>query len=29
MPEIIRCQTRYLAPEVFDALRADYVAITT
>jgi transposase len=29
MPEIIRCQKRYLAREVFTALRADYAAITT
>ena len=29
MPEIIRCQRRYLAREVFTALRADYAAITT
>lgn len=29
MPEIIRCQKRYLAREVFAALRADYAAITT
>lgn len=29
MPEIIRCQKRYLAREVFSALRADYAAITT
>ncbi len=28
MPEIIRCQKRYLAREVFTALRADYAAIT-
>jgi len=26
---IIRCQKRYLAREVFTALRADYAAITT
>lgn len=29
MPEIIRCQKRYLARKVFTALRADYAAITT
>jgi transposase len=29
MPEIIRCQKRYLAREVFTTLRADYAAITT
>jgi len=29
MPEIIRCQKRYLAREVFTALRADYAVITT
>lgn len=29
MPEIIRCQKRYLAREVFTAIRADYAAITT
>ncbi|WP_375502157.1 IS110 family transposase [uncultured Jatrophihabitans sp.] len=29
MPDIIRCQKRYLAREVFTALRADYAAITT
>lgn len=29
MPEIIRCQKRYLAREVFTALRADYTALTT
>lgn len=29
MPEIIRCQKRYLAREVFTALRADYAATTT
>lgn len=29
MPEIIRCLKRYLAREVFVALRADYAAITT
>jgi transposase len=29
MPEIIRCLKRYLAREVFIALRADYAAITT
>jgi transposase len=29
MPEIIRCQKRYLAREVFTALRTDYAAITT
>lgn len=29
MPEIIRCQKRYLAREVFTALRSDYAAITT
>lgn len=29
MPEIIRCQKRYLAREVFTALRADYANITT
>lgn len=28
-PEIIRCQKRYLAREVFTALRADYRALTT
>ena len=28
MPEIIRCQKRYLAREVFTALRADYTKIT-
>ncbi len=28
-PEIIGCQKRYLAREVFSALRADYAAITT
>lgn len=29
MPEIIRCQKRYLAREVFTALRADYRALAT
>ena len=29
MPEIIRCQKRYLAREVFTALRNDYTAMTT
>ncbi len=29
MPEIIRCQKRYLAREVFTALRHDYLAPTT
>jgi transposase len=29
MPEIIRCQKRYLAREVFTALRVDYARITT
>ena len=29
MPEIIRCLKRYLAREVFTALRADYLALTT
>jgi transposase len=29
MPEIIRCQKRYLAREVFTALRHDYRALTT
>jgi transposase len=29
MPEIISCQKRYLAREVFTALRADYAAMTT
>lgn len=29
MPEIIRCQKRYLARQVFNALRVDYAAITT
>lgn len=29
MPEIIRCRERYLAREVFTALRADYAVITT
>lgn len=29
MPEIIRCQKRYLAREVFQALRADYARINT
>ena len=29
MPEIIRCQKRYLAREVFAALRADYTALAT
>jgi transposase len=29
MPEILRCQKRYLAREVFSALRADYQALTT
>jgi transposase len=29
MPEIIRCQKRYLAREVFAALRADYAALGT
>jgi transposase len=29
MPEIIRCQKRYRAREVFTALRADYAAVTT
>ncbi|MGH3802766.1 MAG: transposase [Pseudonocardiaceae bacterium] len=28
-PEIIRCQKRYLAREVFRALRADYTQLTT
>ena len=28
-PEIIRCLKRYLAREVFAALRADYSALTT
>ena len=29
MPEIIRCQKRYLAREVFDALRTDYAKLST
>ena len=29
MPEIIRCQKRYLAREVFAALQADYTALST
>ena len=29
MPEIIRCQKRYLAREVFRALRADYAELNT
>jgi transposase len=29
MPEIIRCQKRYLAREVFQALRSDYAALST
>jgi transposase len=29
MPEIIRCLKRYLAREVFSAIRADYAAIMT
>lgn len=29
MPEIIRCQKRYLAREIFQALRADYAKIST
>ena len=29
MPEIIRCQKRYLAREVFQTLRADYANIST
>jgi transposase len=29
MPEIIRCQKRYLAREIFHALRADYTKIST
>jgi len=29
MPEIIRCQKRYLAREVFQALRADYTKLST
>jgi transposase len=29
MPEIIRCLKRYMAREVFNALRADYLALTT
>lgn len=29
MPEIIRCQKRYLAREIFHALRADYAKIST
>ena len=29
MPEIIRCQKRYLAREVLTALRQDYRAMTT
>jgi hypothetical protein len=29
MPEIIRCQKRYLAREVFHALRSDYAKLTT
>ena len=29
MPEIIRCQKRYLARKVFAALRADYAALAT
>jgi transposase len=29
MPEIIRCQQRYLAREVFQALRADYTKLST
>ena len=29
MPEIIRCLKRYLAREVFNAIRADYAAIMT
>ena len=28
MPEIIRCQKRYLAREVFQALRADFAKLT-
>jgi transposase len=29
MPEIIRCQKRYLAREIFHTLRADYAEINT
>lgn len=29
MPEIIRCQKRYLAREIFHALRADYTKLST
>ena len=29
MPQIIRCQKRYLAREVFDALRTDYAKLST
>jgi transposase len=29
MPEIIRCQKRYLAREVFTTLKQDYRAMTT
>ena len=29
MPEIIRCQKRYLAREIFHALRADYAKLST
>jgi transposase len=29
MPEIIRCQKRYLAREIFHALRADYAQLST
>lgn len=29
MPEIIRCLKRYLAREVFNAIRVDYAAIMT
>ena len=29
MPEIIRCQKRYLAREVFQALGADFTKLST
>ena len=29
MPEIIRCQKRYLAREIFGALRTDYAELST
>ena len=29
MPEIIRCQKRYLAREVFQALHTDFIKLST